>query len=222
MLEALLADPKRDADAVPYRELRGFLFAVLNGPELIPPSEWIPAIFGGVQPEYESRAQAGAVMSELMALNNEIVAPLAANPGGLPAGVVFRQPPLANFDDDAPLASWARGFAAGYQWIEESWEGVDEEFGAVIATLAFFSSKQFAAEAFAIPKTKLDELAAITVENFALAAEDYQQIGRSVADAPAEAAPTQAASAKVPRNEPCPCGSGRKFKKCCGAASTPH
>ncbi len=24
-------------------------------------------------------------------------------------------------------------------------------------------------------------------------------------------------SAKVGRNEPCPCGSGRKFKKCCGA-----
>ena len=24
-------------------------------------------------------------------------------------------------------------------------------------------------------------------------------------------------TAKVGRNEPCPCGSGRKFKKCCGA-----
>ncbi|MBT4699861.1 MAG: hypothetical protein HOB79_02200, partial [Rhodospirillaceae bacterium] len=23
---------------------------------------------------------------------------------------------------------------------------------------------------------------------------------------------------KVGRNEPCPCGSGKKFKKCCGAA----
>jgi uncharacterized protein YecA (UPF0149 family) len=23
---------------------------------------------------------------------------------------------------------------------------------------------------------------------------------------------------KVGRNEPCPCGSGKKYKKCCGAA----
>ena len=185
-LEALLADPTwDDADVVPYRELRGFLFAVLNGPELIPPSEWIPAIFAGVQPEYESHEQARAVMGELMALNNESVAPLAANPGGLPAGVVFREPPLANFDDEAPLSSWARGFAAGYQWIEESWEGVDEEFGAVIAALAFFSSKRFAAEAFAAPKSKLGELAATTLEIFADAAADYQRIGRSVADEPA-------------------------------------
>jgi preprotein translocase subunit SecA len=28
----------------------------------------------------------------------------------------------------------------------------------------------------------------------------------------------QAVSDKVPRNAPCPCGSGRKYKKCHGAA----
>src|SRR5689334_1095180 len=28
-------------------------------------------------------------------------------------------------------------------------------------------------------------------------------------------------SAKIGRNEPCPCGSGRKFKRCHGAFSTP-
>jgi uncharacterized protein len=27
---------------------------------------------------------------------------------------------------------------------------------------------------------------------------------------------------KVGRNDPCPCGSGIKFKKCCGARSAPH
>jgi preprotein translocase subunit SecA len=28
-------------------------------------------------------------------------------------------------------------------------------------------------------------------------------------------------SKKVGRNEPCPCGSGRKYKKCCGASTGP-
>lgn len=32
----------------------------------------------------------------------------------------------------------------------------------------------------------------------------------------AEAARTPAVSAKVGRNEPCICGSGKKYKKCCG------
>ncbi|MGA1315702.1 MAG: SEC-C metal-binding domain-containing protein [Rubrivivax sp.] len=27
---------------------------------------------------------------------------------------------------------------------------------------------------------------------------------------------------KVGRNEPCPCGSGKKFKKCCGAPADLH
>ncbi|MFY7866576.1 SEC-C metal-binding domain-containing protein [Roseateles sp.] len=28
--------------------------------------------------------------------------------------------------------------------------------------------------------------------------------------------------AKVGRNEPCPCGTGKKFKKCCGAPADLH
>jgi len=41
--------------------------------------------------------------------------------------------------------------------------------------------------------------------------------GRSE-DAPGSAIPVEPyrASPKVGRNEPCPCGSGKKFKKCCG------
>lgn len=30
----------------------------------------------------------------------------------------------------------------------------------------------------------------------------------------------QAVSTKIPRNSPCPCGSGKKYKKCCGKPST--
>jgi len=29
-----------------------------------------------------------------------------------------------------------------------------------------------------------------------------------------------AASTKVGRNDPCPCGSGRKYKKCCGSSGS--
>jgi len=29
--------------------------------------------------------------------------------------------------------------------------------------------------------------------------------------------PEAAVSAKLGRNDPCPCGSGKKYKKCCGA-----
>lgn len=34
-----------------------------------------------------------------------------------------------------------------------------------------------------------------------------------------KAAPVQRTQPKVGRNDPCPCGSGKKHKKCCGAAA---
>lgn len=29
-------------------------------------------------------------------------------------------------------------------------------------------------------------------------------------------------SPKIGRNQPCPCGSGRKYKKCCGSVKSPN
>lgn len=43
------------------------------------------------------------------------------------------------------------------------------------------------------------------------------ELAKPTAEAPAAAAPAIASSAKIGRNEPCPCGSGKKYKKCCGA-----
>jgi hypothetical protein len=47
------------------------------------------------------------------------------------------------------------------------------------------------------------------------AAEGWSGAGEPVSDG--ERVETYRAPAKVGRNEPCPCGSGKKFKKCCGS-----
>jgi len=36
---------------------------------------------------------------------------------------------------------------------------------------------------------------------------------------PQELVPYQRTSPRIGRNEPCPCGSGKKYKRCCGAAA---
>ena len=36
-------------------------------------------------------------------------------------------------------------------------------------------------------------------------------------DEPAKKKPVKRADKKIGRNAPCPCGSGKKYKKCCGA-----
>jgi hypothetical protein len=52
------------------------------------------------------------------------------------------------------------------------------------------------------------------LERFARRYPVMKEVGARV-----EAKPRPSVSTKVGRNEPCPCGSGKKYKKCCGSAS---
>jgi tetratricopeptide (TPR) repeat protein len=47
-----------------------------------------------------------------------------------------------------------------------------------------------------------------------------KQLSDVIADLQDPALPVSARRQKVGRNEPCPCGSGKKFKRCCGGATT--
>jgi preprotein translocase subunit SecA len=48
---------------------------------------------------------------------------------------------------------------------------------------------------------------------------DEEEAAASAGGQVAAVNPNQVISDKVPRNAPCPCGSGRKYKKCHGAAA---
>jgi uncharacterized protein len=221
-LRRLLESDRCPEGTLTYDALHGFLFAVLNGPEVIPPSEWIPEIFAGGEPVYDSPEQLQAVIDELMAVHNEVVAEL--EPGALPPGVRFVDPTVANLDAGAPLSRWSRGFLQGYGWIEESWihalpAEMEAEWSSVVTTLAFFASPSFA-DGIARDSGKDVAAVAETVRQlFQAAAAEYIEVGRLVEESVADTAGAPAVSTKIGRNEPCPCGSGRKFKKCCGAPS---
>jgi preprotein translocase subunit SecA len=56
------------------------------------------------------------------------------------------------------------------------------------------------------------------VENVRLQHADYEEALAEAAE-PKKPQPAVRASAKVGRNDPCPCGSGKKFKHCHGKLS---
>ena len=136
---------------------------------------------------------------------------------------------LANFEDDAPIAQWSRGFLRGHQWLEELWEEtvpeeLDDELGSILMTLSFFSSREIA-EAFHGETTTGDQSFEATADAIhsvvPTAVAQYAHMGRSIAEVLADhdlksSEPRHSAKV-VGRNEPCPCGSGKKYKKCCGA-----
>jgi uncharacterized protein len=227
-LRSFLEDPARPAGTLRYHELQGFLFTIAAAPELVRPSEWMPIVFGNHDAGYESRGEAEAVLGELMVLYNAISGAVGQEGSALPDDCVFQRETLANLDATAPVAEWSRGFLRGHQWLEESWEpyipdDVDPEFSATLMTLSFFASRTLA-EAY-LAETGQQDLTAMADSMRAVfpdALASYAHLGRSIYKVLMEQEGVRTEPRRVVktgRNDPCPCGSGRKFKKCCGAVA---
>ena len=196
------------------------------------PSEWIPFIFSGEEPEFRDMAEAEEVMGSLMHLHNDINRFVRAKGSRLPAGCVFLDPPMANLEPEAPVSQWARGFSAGHMWLEDAWdrylpEEMEEEMGAALAALSFFASRSMAekmADEFSGADVTVEGLAEMFRRVFPDAAMEYAGLGRVIYEAVLEAGEgmqdSKPAAAPVGRNDPCPCGSGKKSKKCCGAGGS--
>ena len=224
-LRVFLEQPSRPADTLTYHELQGFLFAVVNSPELIQPSEWLPIIFNEQEAGYTTLEEAQQILGHVMALYNDINASVVEERVVLPDDCPVRPQALDNLDDSAPLARWSRGFLIGHEWLEELWEvelpdDLEQEVGVVLMTLSFFASRDLA-EAFHAEggwqTDSLEGLAESMLRVFPEALAEYAHLGRSVLGAAGETgARTPRRVTRVGRNDPCPCGSGKKFKKCCG------
>jgi len=224
-LKAFLADPVRPAGTLRYHELQGFLFALASAPEMVPPSEWLPIVFGGEEPEYASLDEAQTIIGALMALYNDVNAAVFNGSPTLPPDCAFRRSLLANLDEDAPISQWARGFTTGHQWLEETWEGcipeaLEEEFAGALLILSFFASRPLAEALLAeTKKSDLQAFARTIRRLFPDALTSYALLGRSIYQVLHTPEATRPATRGKPgRNDPCPCGSGKKYKKCHGAA----
>ena len=176
---------------------------------------------------FTSPDEAQRILGQIMALYNTINAAVLDPPTLLPADCPLRDDVLANFEDEAPIARWSRGFLRGHQWLAELWEKtlpeeLQEELDATLTALSFFSSREMAegfhAEA-ARGEQSLEAMADAIHRVLPAAVAQYAQMGRSISTVPAEHEwnePELTHHAKIARNEPCPCGSGKKYKKCCG------
>ena len=63
--EYLMSDHAPD-DSMGLSDLDGFLTGVIVGPELILPSEWLPVIWGGGEPEFETEEEMRTVLGTIM------------------------------------------------------------------------------------------------------------------------------------------------------------
>lgn len=178
----------RAPDTLGLEQLYGFLFAVVSAPDLVLPSDWIPAIFDDDTVPCADEAEGVRFHHVIMALYNELNRDAVDATVHLPACVEVRRPAEANFAKDAPLMQWASGFAQGHDWLEDAWDvdlpqEVDEDLGACLSALLFFLDPQFATallEESGQPASELPMLAQTLLDNFEGAMLGYAEVGRLI------------------------------------------
>ena len=97
---------------------------------------------------------------------------------------------------------------------------MEGEFSATLMTLSFFASKELAEAFVAETQQDLRAMAESIRREFPEAVFFYARFGRSIHKVLMEDEGIRTESrgtVMIGRNDPCSCGSGKKYKKCCGA-----
>ena len=213
-------------------ELDGFLTAIVSGPETLVPSRWLPEIFSGDMPEWETREQAERFMSLVFRQMNGISATLMEEPDSFEPLLSV----LVNKDgeEEETPTLWCMGYMRAVEinpsaWTEMLGEPVPPDNPLFPVLFLGTDLSIEVREDENIPEEDVERLRASMEGKFA---ESVRQIHRISLDrrrstsrgagpsgmppeAPMQQAPVTRGTPKVGRNDPCPCGSGRKFKKCC-------
>jgi len=216
-LEAVLVSDDVPADCMNLEMLDGYLAALACSPEPMPLERWLPAVWSADAEgaEFGSGGAARRAMTLVLRYHNEVVATLAAE-----------QDPWEPFcyasegDDSPPLGDeWIAGFEQGVElWPDEWTAGLDSQDAAVAEGLLSRALKRWGSEEAerADDETRLGWLAESAQAARGLFAL-WREVGLAEPQPVPISEPAIVAAAAAGRNDACPCGSGKKFKKCCGA-----
>lgn len=227
----LMSDDTPD-NCMDISALDGFLAALVLNPRLIMPSEYLPWIWdmeeGCDAPSFASVEQANHILQLVMRYYNGVLDAIA-NDDFAPLFYISEQE-----DGSFDAEGWCEGFMRGVYLFGDPWAEIFEKHRILIAPMVLLGTEsgwemlekstdvkqatQEAYESIAVAVARL-------FEHFSEQREVQQSLvqpERLQSDMRVESVRMPATSFKVGRNEECPCGSGKKFKKCCGAPPTVH
>ncbi len=200
--------PDVDEGILDISELDGFLTAIISGPKALTPSEWMPVVWGDFEPQWEDPAQAEAILSLMLRHMNGIVNTLMEQPDKFEPIVLARE---VEGETITVVDEWCVGYMKGLALAADEWRAGGEEVMEMMFPISLFSSEagwkqldQLEAEEVKVLQRSLPR----TVQKI----HAFWLKRRSNGSAHS---PFVHDEPPVGRNDPCPCGSGKKYKKCC-------
>jgi uncharacterized protein len=205
-LEKFLSAPELDETSMDVFSMDGYFAALALNPRPVLPSEWIPWIWdryeGVAAPEFASPQEGERAMALVMRLYNSTVRFLVSQPREY-------EPIFAATDVEAASA-WCRGFLLGMRFDREAWNSLMREQPGWFAPILLLSSDE------GLDLVREPDLGEPWLEELLPALVEIHSRWVGARQFPALAQPARPAAG---RNDPCPCGSGKKFKRCCGSIS---
>jgi len=207
-LQEFLHSARAPATAMSLSELDGFLTGVAVGPDLVMPSEWLPAIWGAEGPASDNAEEMRAVLAVIMNRYNEILASVRQDPPEF-------APILATGPTGEPLASaWAEGFFHAVRMRRQAWLPLlKHKEGRTLLTPLLIVLPEADPDRVdgCVPPPEMVAGAIGFIPRVVAAIDDFWRERRERRGTRGPRPPRRTA-----RNARCPCGSGRKYKRCCG------
>ncbi len=210
--------------AIPNAEaLDGFFAALACCPDLVMPSEYLRVIQSGATPDgdlvFENIDEARRFTELTSCQWNYVNHQLEREEVYLPLLLEDTQGEVRGTD-------WAKGFVEGTHLRHSIWAELfaDEQRGGSLVPIMALAYENHPDPEMRPYKTEIDK--AKRTDLLVGAAAGVMQIHRHFLKQRSNYTYASATFVrdrpKTGRNEPCPCGSGKKFKKCCGSRSMLH
>jgi uncharacterized protein len=210
LLDRILEDDEdweeKDEGILNISTLDGFFTAIVSSLHSIIPSQWMPAMWGDYEQIWDSQADAEEIISLMMRHMNGIVHFLMEEPENFEPMFLEREVDgnVYQIVDD-----WCEGYRRGMKLDLDYWNDMPVEIAEELIPIYLFSDEKF--------DDKLSQLSSERIRQF------QDSIPPAVRKLHAHALKMRRKDMQVKRdapktgrNDPCPCGSGLKYKKCCG------
>lgn len=220
-LDTFLMCPRTPEATMDIETLDGFLVALAIGPEEVPEEEWLPAVFDGQPPEFSDQQEAedilGLIRRHAATVTRAFSVKSRNNTKEEPVyyPLILEDEGMDEKWKETVGQYWAAGFHTGIAAREEAWQAFmdedDDFYKLITAVLALELGYDPDNEEDKLTiKKRDDRLAELPwlVEDMMYSWLDrrFGHVEQVVHE-----------QSKPGRNDPCPCGSGKKYKKCHGA-----
>ncbi|MGN6865541.1 UPF0149 family protein [Neisseria sp. P0020.S003] len=205
-LMELLDDKSEAHDTMRCDEVQGFMMALLSGPDALNPTNWLPEILGeeslfDAKERTEIERLVMAMAADMrMKLNEKIL------------------PDLWFYEDEAgnpDFYTWCNAYLYALDIVPTDWfEAVEQEefedlFYPIMALGGIYDDEENGEVILHLNEKELTQLES-DLPHVLL---DIYWYWQAIINKPQT---VRREGEKVGRNDPCPCGSGKKYKACCG------